>query len=335
MRARNPDHEGYIERDGVKVRYEVSGDGDTTILLIPGWGLPGRSWKAQVAYLSRYHRVIAYDPRGTGLSDRPLGPDRYALAEHVADALAIMDAVGADSTVIVAKSRGAQTALALAADHPERVDAVIAGAPAIPLSPWPPIDLSWTSFDEPSVRKRQLAAARASLTAVRQIMRSPDFRYFARHVNLLVAAKRFSRQGMLDDFDGFARWFTTQVVATDPHSTKLAEDLFGWLSATGPQAAADIYMADSVRTEAEARALCDRVSCPVLVIHGNRDLTAPFEWGKRVAELTGGQLMVVPDAGHLPGGRYPIIVNLAIREFVDSLGLRDGQPTRDQRGVAR
>ena len=41
----------------------------------------------------------------------------------------------------------------------------------------------------------------------------------------------------------------------------------------------------------------------------------------QLAELTGGKLMVVPGAGHLPGGRYPVIINLAIREFVDSLAL--------------
>jgi len=319
MKAREPDVEGFIERDGVKVRYEVHGDAATTILFIPGWGLPGRSWKAQVPYLSRHFRVITYDPRGTGLSDRPLGTDPYALAEHVADAIAILDDVGVASTVIVGKSRGVQTALTIAADHPERVDAVIAGAPAVPLSPWPPIDLSWSSFDEPSGRKRQLTAARGTLTVVRQVMRSRDVRLFARHVNLLEATKRFSRQGMLDDFDGFARWFTTRVVATDPHSTKQTDDLIGWLTATGPQAAADIYMGASVRTEADARALCARVSCPVFVFHGDRDLTAPFEWGRRLAELTGAEFLVVPGAGHLPGVRYPVIVNLAIRTFVESL----------------
>lgn len=321
MRAREPDVEGHVERGGVKVRYEVHGDGATTIMFMPGWGLPGRSWKAQVPYLSRHFRVIVYDPRGTGLSDRPLGADAYALAEHAADAIAIMDDVGVESSVLVGKSRGVQTALTLAADIPERVDAVIAAAPAIPLSPWPPIDMTWSFFDEPSVRKRHLTAARSTLTVMRQVMRSRDVRHFARHVNLFEATSRFSRQGMLDDFDGFARWFTTRVVATDPHSTKQTEDLIGWLTSTGPQAAADIYMGDSVRTQADALALCDRVSCPVFVIHGDRDLTAPFEWGKRLAELTGAEFMVVPGAGHLPGGRYPVLVNLAIREFVDSLAL--------------
>lgn len=319
MRAREPDLAGQVQRDGVRLSYEVFGEAETTIMLFPGWALPGRAWKAQIGYLSRHFRVIAFDPRGTGHSDRPLGPDAYGIAEHAADGLAIMDAVGVRSAVLIGKSWGGQTALVLAAEHPERVDAVVAAAPMIPLSPWLPITSTWSAFEEPHARKRQGAAVRASLSSVPELLRSRDFRHFARRINLLEAAKRFSRQSMLDDFDGFAQWFVTHIVATDPHSTKQTDDLIGWLTATGPQAAADAFMGDCIRTASDARALCDRVACPVLVIQGDRDLTTPFEWGKRLAELTGGKLMVVPGAGHLPGGRYPVIVNLAIREFVDSL----------------
>lgn len=335
MRARNPDHEGYVERDGVRLWYEVHGDAETTIMLMPGWGLPLRAWKAQIPYLSRHFRVIAYDPRGTGDSDRPRGTEAYALREHVADAIEVMDAASARSVVFLAKSRGAQTALMLAVDQPERVDAVIFGAPMIPLAPWPPLDSIWSVFEEPSVRKRRRAAVRASLTSVRHLTRSPDLRRFSGRVNLLEAADRFSRQGMLDDFDGFAQWFVTQIVATDPHSTKQTDDLIAWLTSTGPQAAADAFMGDCVRDPAVARALCERVSCPVLVIHGDRDFTIPLEWGKRLAELTGGRLFIVPGVGHLPGGRYPVVVNLAIREFMDSLRGRDDQSAHDQSGATR
>ena len=319
MRAHDPDDEGYVERDGVKLWYEVHGDAATTIMLFPGWALPGRSWKAQVPYLSRHFRVVAYDPRGTGRSSRPSGPDAYSLAQHVADALAIMDAVGAGSVVALSKSRGCQTALTLAADHPERVEAMIAAAPMIPLSPWPPYDLLWAEFDEPRVSKRNRAVVRSSLASVGVFARSRDLRQMLRKVNLLEASGKFCRQGILEDFDGFAEWFVTRAVATDPHSTKQTDDLIGWLTETGPQAVADSFAADCVRDSVPARALAERVSCPVLVIHGDRDLAVPFEWGKRFAEITGGRFMAVPGAGHLPGGRYPVIINLAIREFVDSL----------------
>lgn len=140
---------------------------------------------------------------------------------------------------------------------------------------------------------------------------------------------------MLSEYDGFAQWFVTQVVATDPHSTKLTDDLIGWLKETGPDAAADSFSAPCVREPAVARGLWERVSCPVLVIHGDRDLTVPFEWGRRIADLPDATLFYVPGVGHLPGGRYPVVVNLAVREFVSSLPGRDDDAVPDQNATQR
>ena len=66
-RARYPDEEGYVERDGVRVFYEVYGDAPTTFLLFPTSPIShSRLWKAQIPYLSRHFRVIVFDPRGNG-----------------------------------------------------------------------------------------------------------------------------------------------------------------------------------------------------------------------------------------------------------------------------
>ena len=334
VRACEPRHEGYVEREGVRIWFEIYGAGETTILLIPGWTMPLRSWKAQIPYLSRHFRVIAFDPRGTGRSDRPEGTSAYALREYTADIVAVLDEVGAGSVVVLAKSRGAQVALALAGDRPATVQAVIVAAPFVPLSPWPPLDSIWTAFDQQSSRQRRRSAVRASLSGGWQLIRSRDLRRFSRRVNPLEAADRFSRQSMLDDFDGFARWFAGQLVATDAHSTKQTEDLVAWVTSTGSHAAADAFMGDCIRDRAAGRALCAQVTQPVLVVHGDCDLAVPFEWGTRLAELTGGSLFVVPGAGHLVQGRFPVLVNLAIREFVDSLGSGDDGSTQDQSGAA-
>ena len=71
-RARYPDEEGFIERDGVRVFWESYGQGDQTILFLPTWTLVhSRVWKAQIPYFARHFRVICFDPRGNGRSDRP------------------------------------------------------------------------------------------------------------------------------------------------------------------------------------------------------------------------------------------------------------------------
>ena len=80
-RARYPDSEGYVERDGVRVLYEVFGSGEPTVLLLPTWSIVhSRAWKMQVpvprAALPRGH----VRRRGNGRSDRPEEPEAYAEA---------------------------------------------------------------------------------------------------------------------------------------------------------------------------------------------------------------------------------------------------------------
>jgi pimeloyl-ACP methyl ester carboxylesterase len=88
MRARDPDREGYVDRDGVKLHYEVYGAGQPTVFLLPTWSIiHSRHWKMQIPYLARHCRVLTFDPRGNGRSDRPTEPEAYAGREFAADAL--------------------------------------------------------------------------------------------------------------------------------------------------------------------------------------------------------------------------------------------------------
>ena len=64
-RARYPDEEGYAERDGVRLHFEIYGTGEPTLVFMPSTPIiHSRQWKAQIHYLSRHHRVIAYYGRG-------------------------------------------------------------------------------------------------------------------------------------------------------------------------------------------------------------------------------------------------------------------------------
>src|SRR5438270_8730557 len=104
-RARYPDSEGYVERDGVRVHYEVFGSGEPTVLLLPTWSIiHSRAWKMQVPYLARHCRVVTFDGRGSGLSDRPDGPGAYAEEEYAADALAVLDATSTAQAFVVGNS---------------------------------------------------------------------------------------------------------------------------------------------------------------------------------------------------------------------------------------
>src|SRR5215813_13891281 len=138
MRARYPDHDGHVEQGGVKLFYEVYGEGnDPTVLLAPlAWPvLHSRMWKAQIPYLARYFRVVTYDPRGNGRSDRPVAPEEYGEAELVADALAVLEAARVDRFVM-ATYASELFQYKLAADHPDQVLGIVSIHTCLPaLSP--------------------------------------------------------------------------------------------------------------------------------------------------------------------------------------------------------
>ena len=299
MRARKPDREGYTVRDGVRLHWELYGQGDPTVFLLPTWSIiHSRHWKFQIAHLARHCRVLVMDGRGNGLSDRPLDPKMYADEEFAADALAVMDDTATASAALVALSAGSRWALLLAAEHPERVGSVVFIGPAVPLAPWTPFrDAARAVFDEK----------------------------FDEHVDWM----KYNADYWLRDHRGFLEFFFGRVFV-EPHSTKPIEDTVRWGLDTTPEV---LVATARGRTLNEKRAidLAQRVSCPVLVIHGDEDEIVVHSNGVALAELTNGRLMTMEQSGHCPHVRDPVAVNLALDEFLLPASPR---PAR-RRGVRR
>nr|MBA2461382.1 alpha/beta hydrolase [Actinomycetota bacterium] len=281
-RARYPDAEGYVERDGVRVFYEVYGESEPTILLLPTWSIiHSRFWKMQIPYLSRHARVVTFDGRGNGRSDRPQIPEAYEPREFAADAIAVMDETHVDRAVVVSLSIGSQRALILAAEHPERVAGAIFIGPSLDIAPGHPYRAVY-SFEDVLDTDEGWA--------------------------------KFNAHYWRRDWLGFLEFFFSQLF-TEPHSTKQIEDCVGWGLETDPETliAATI---NRFLSEAEVRALCARVHCPVLVIHGDQDAISPHARGTAFAQATGGTLVTLEGSGHSPLARDPVKVNLLLRDFV-------------------
>src|SRR5690242_14829919 len=102
MRAREPDRSGYVKRDSVNLYFEVFGDGSPTLLFLPTWSVVhSRIWKAQIPYLARHFRVLTFDGRGNGKSDRPVETQAYTRQAFIEDAIAVMDATGTAKAIVV------------------------------------------------------------------------------------------------------------------------------------------------------------------------------------------------------------------------------------------
>jgi pimeloyl-ACP methyl ester carboxylesterase len=113
-----------IDRDGVKIHYEVHGDGPP-LILTHGYSSTSGMWQGQVAALSRHHKLILWDMRGHGQSDYPNDPKAYSEAATVGDIAALLDAVGAVSAIVGGLSLGGYMSLAFYRAHPERVSALL------------------------------------------------------------------------------------------------------------------------------------------------------------------------------------------------------------------
>jgi pimeloyl-ACP methyl ester carboxylesterase len=284
MRAREPDTEGYVDRGGVKLHYEVFGDGAPTLLLMPTWTIiHARFWKAQVPYLARHYRVVTYDGPGNGRSDRPLDAGPYGCEEQARAAAAVLDATGTGAAVVVSLSMAAQWALWLMANRPERVLGSVFVGPSLDLGPG--YEDREQPFEEPYTSTEGWA--------------------------------KYNRHYWLDHYQDFLEFFFSQCF-TEPHSTKPVEDSVGWGLETSPE----VLIAESYASwadEAALRTWCAASSCPVLVVHGDEDQISPPRRGRVLAEATGGALVVLEGGGHIPMARDPVKVNRLIREFVESL----------------
>jgi pimeloyl-ACP methyl ester carboxylesterase len=297
-RARYPDDSGIVEREGVRVFYEVYGEGEPTILLLPTWSIVhSRCWKMQIPYLARHCRVLTFDARGNGRSDRPEDPDAYAEAEFAADALAVLDVTETSRAVVVGWSMGAQRALLLAAGHPERVAGVVFIGPAVPLPPATPRARAIISFDE----------------------RLEDYEGWA----------TYNRHYWLEHYTDFLHFFFSQVF-TEPHSTKQIEDATGWGLETTPETLIATAVAPGL-SEEDVRELAPQVRCPVLVLHGSDDALRSHASGAALAELTGGTIVTFEGSGHGPHVRDPVKANLLLRDFACPPAL----PRRWVRGRSR
>ena len=195
-RARPAHHATWVENDSLRLRVLEAGHGDTTLVLLHGYGESLLAWRLLLDRFTRHYRVVALDLPGFGLSDKPDVAYSYpAYARWLGDFLSRHTS---GPVVVVGHSMGGQIAAGLALDHPDRVVAAVlidpAGAGintlltdaagiASPATQWvvsaisfvlPAHDSAWLA-EPPDARDYEPSADSNTARAARRVLEQFDF----------------------------------------------------------------------------------------------------------------------------------------------------------------
>jgi pimeloyl-ACP methyl ester carboxylesterase/predicted glycosyltransferase len=285
MRAKLPVKDGFVDRDGVKIYYEVYGYGPETMVFIPPWSIVhSRVYKAQLPYFSERFRCITFDGRGNGKSDRPADVAAYSLSNNVNDILAVMDAAGVEKAILVGLSLGGMLSCILAAHHPDRVKAAILVGTAASIGPGYPY-----------------------MTPQHFLTKQERFEGW----------NKYNREHWLADYADFADHFVRNI-CSEPHSTRQIEEGLAWAAETTGSVLARTVEARTIRPDFDvSEAMYRKIDCPMLMIHGDDDQIQPHARANVVAEVTGAELVTIPGGGHNLLGRFPAKCNALIVDFLD------------------
>jgi pimeloyl-ACP methyl ester carboxylesterase len=124
-----PPETRYARSGDLRIAYQVVGSGPFDLVYVPGsvsnidlyWEMP--EWANFFSRLAAFSRLILFDKRGTGLSDRNAGI--ASLEEGMDDVRAVMDAAGSERAALFNLSEGGPMSLQFAASYPQRVQALV------------------------------------------------------------------------------------------------------------------------------------------------------------------------------------------------------------------
>jgi pimeloyl-ACP methyl ester carboxylesterase len=270
-------HHGLFKDTNLHV--DDSGGSGRPVVLIHGWPLSGESWLEQVPALEQAgHRVIAYDRRGFGRSDKPKTGCSYdSLTDDLHTLLVELDVE--DATLVGFSMGGGEVARYFSKYGDERLRSVVFASAV------PPYMMQTGDNPEGPLTKTEAAKMTASLTADEESFYDQFItEFFSANGELKVSETQ--RQGAL---------------ALCLQSSKVAS--LACMTAFG---------ATDFRDD------LPNVSVPALVLHGDSDATVPFEGsGKRTHEaLEGSELNVIAGAPHGCNVSHPDEFNRALLDFL-------------------
>ncbi|MDT9593917.1 alpha/beta hydrolase [Nocardioides zeae] len=268
-----------ISADGVHLHHTDTGGAGRPVVLIHGWPLSGESWEHQVPALTGAgYRVVTYDRRGFGGSDKPeTGYDYDTLASDLDAVLTQLDLT--DVTLVGFSMGGGEVARYLGTHGSERVRAAVFAAAV------PPYLLK--SDDNPD----------GGLT-------EEDVQGFV--------------DGVTNDREGFLDGFTTDFFSVDGTLAVSEDERRKALELEKSATPASLAGCVNAFARTDFRDDLARIGVPTLVIHGSADATVPYEvsgqrTGKAVSQA---EIVVVKDAPHGFNVSHAEKFNAALLDFL-------------------
>ncbi len=273
----------FVEINDLSVHYKTTGQREPVFVLLHGFGASLYSWNAVMGPLGDLGTVIAYDRPAFGLTERPLeweGESPYSPQAQVDLLLGLLDRFGVEQAILVGNSAGGTVAMNFTLQHPDRVRALILVDPAVYGGGGAPAGIRW-------------------------LLRTPQMR----HLGPLIARQIQTRGPELIKL----AWY-------DP--TRITEETLALykkpLQAENWDRA--LWELTVASQESELADHLYEFTLPVLVITGEADKIVPTEQSIRLAqELPNAELVVIPQAGHLPHEEQPDAFVQAVKLFVQSL----------------
>ena len=275
-----------VEANGIGLHAVIGGQGPA-LLLLGGWPENWFAWRYLMLPLSRDFTVIAVDPRGVGLSEKPAGG--YDADTLVADMFGLMDTIGHQKFSMVGHDVGLWVGYAMAADRPERIERIALGEAIIPgLSPSPPLlsDDRWLSdflwhfnFNRALVVNERLVEGREDL-------------YFGYQLD--------TKAGSAAGFPAYGKEFYIETLRRVPGALKASFDYYRAIDQTIPQ-----YRRRKER----------KIAVPILAFSG------ALACGEMVADelrtvAVDVDSVVIPECGHYPAEEQPVALLEALQRFL-------------------
>jgi pimeloyl-ACP methyl ester carboxylesterase len=291
-----PDAAGFANVDGIQIAWQSFGDGESAVLVVPTWNfVDSRVSAPLVPALASWCRVVTFDPRGAGRSDRP--STGYRFSDHMADAVAVMSAAGLERASLIAASNGTNVAALLAARMPHLVERLVLIDPAIAVGP----DASSEDVGDETFW-----------------LERPSYEGW----------ERWSAPYWREDWPGFARWFL-ETAFNEPESEAVIEAVLRIALEADPEMLIQEHREWHAGRDFQAiPPILGTIAAPTLVLHGALDLSVQMEVGEAVAAaIPGATFAVAVAGGHRPDIRSPELINPL---FVDFLC---GRPPTSRPGV--